>query len=179
MRIGGRAVTGPKKKTVVIPREDGDFVFHFVAVLDDDAFNAMYPVPEPQKTYNVKLGQTIANTETADYKAKLKARAEARMSWLFLESVKASNIEWDLVKLDDPSTFHQWPDDLKAAGFSIQEVNAIYSGYTETNWITEEMLKEARDRFLASQGQAALTTPSSPTTEPSNTPTGDPVNGSA
>lgn len=55
------------------------------------------------------------------------------------------------MKLDQPDTFPNWETDLRKAGLSIQEVNAVYDHFGKANFVTEEMLDEARKSFLASQ----------------------------
>lgn len=151
MKIGGVAVSGPKKVTLVLPRDEGNLVFYFVAVTDDGEFDKMFPEPEPPVTFNVKLQQNIKQFKDEGYIAKLIARNKIKNAWIMLQSIAPSNIEWDTVKLDQPDTFPNWETDLRKAGLSIQEVNAVYDHFGKANFVTEEMLDEARKSFLASQ----------------------------
>lgn len=151
MKVGGRSIEGPKKTLIVIPRQDGDIPFHFVGVNDEATYDKKFPAPKPPVVKNVKLGTTGPNYEDENYKTKFELWVQAKTAWYFLESIKSSNIEWDTVKLDDPSTFGNWQADLRAAGFSTGEINRLYDAFTETNMLTESMLEEARKRFLASQ----------------------------
>lgn len=178
MKIGGRLIDGPKKVTLVLPRDEGDIVFNFVAVVDDSEFEKRFPVPEPPKVWKVKEQLHFFNTDDPSYKAQIRERIKIKNAWVFLESIKGSNIEWDLVKPDDPSTWDLWDKDLKQAGFSINEVNTIYEYFTRANMVTEGMLDEARNRFLASRAPVPPAVPSSTSTALPSTGTGEPVNGS-
>jgi hypothetical protein len=151
MKIGGKIVEGPKTVLIVIPRETGDIPFKFVGVSDERSFDKLFPAPKPPIVKNVKLGTTQPNFEDKAYKEKFDLWASAKTEWYFLESIKPSNIEWDTVKADDPTTFKNWQDDLRNAGFSTGEINTLYNGFSECNMISEKMLNEARERFLASQ----------------------------
>lgn len=151
--IGGKLADGPKKKLLVIPRDSGDIVFHFVAIIDDDAFDALVPAPIAPRMFVTKLQQTINNIEDPDYKQRMVDRFAIRQDWFFLNSVAPSNIEWERVKLEDPSTYSHWRGELKDAGFSINEVNTIWGTFMECNVLSEDMMNEARNRFLASQAE--------------------------
>jgi hypothetical protein len=151
MKVGGKSIEGPKKTLIVIPRQEGDIAFTFVGVNDEKKFETQFPAPQPPTVTNVKLGTTGPNFEDEGYKKKFEDWLRAKTAWYFLESSRPSNIEWDTVRYDDCNTFVNWQDDLRAAGFSTSEINRLYDAFTETNMLTEQMLDEARKRFLASQ----------------------------
>ncbi len=153
MKIGGKTIDGPKTALLVLPRESGDIVFKFIAVTNDDEFDKLCPRPLPPKTMKVGIG-IVENVEDDKYREQLAQRGAMKQDWFLLKSLAPSNIEWDTVKPDDMHTWANWQTDLKAAGFSVAEVNTIFSKFVETNMITDDMLAEARQRFLASQ-QAA------------------------
>lgn len=178
MKIGGRLIDGPKRVTLVLPRDEGDIIFHFVAVVDDSEFEKQFPVPEPPKIWKVKEQLHFYNYDDPGYKARSLDRARIKNAWVFLKSIEPSNIEWDTVKADDPTTWTEWDKDLKRAGFSINEVNAIFDHFSKANVVTDSMLNEARDRFLASREKERLLPLSSQDSEKVSTETGGPVNGS-
>jgi len=151
MKIAGRLFDKPKETILVLPRQDEDLVLRFVGVTDDKEFDLIYPEPQAQSSYNVKLGQTVRNVFDPAYKAKMQEYYRAHNAWVFLKSIAPSNIEWDTVKLDQPETWSNWQEDLKNAGFTINERNVIWQAFQECNALTDAMLQEARMRFLASQ----------------------------
>ena len=148
--IGGKVIAGPKTKLLVIPREDGDIVFRFTAVTDDSKFDIVAPRPKPPRSFRVGVG-TVEKFDDPAFLQALERRDSWRTDWFFLESIRPSNIEWATVDYANPDTWKNWRTDLKEAGFSVPEVNLVFSAFVETNMINDEMLKEARDRFLASQ----------------------------
>lgn len=176
MKVRGRVVDGPKKVLLVLPRDDGDIPFQFVAVVDDSEFEKIIPEPEPPVTFNVKAQQNIKNYGDPGYKAKHLARIKLKNAWIFLKSIESSDIEWDTVKMDDPSTWENWQSDLKASGFSINEVNTIFDHFALANMVNEKMLDDARMRFLASGEKVPSPVPSSQGTEQQPTPSGVPAN---
>jgi hypothetical protein len=169
LKIGGRVIEGPKEGLLVLPRDDGDIVFKFVAVTNDSDYEKISPVPKPPRVWKVKLAQNVEDVEDPGFKLKLKEWGERKTNWIFLKSIEPSQIEWVTVKMDDPATFENWRKDLKEAGFSIGEVNTIFGKFIETNMVTDDMLDEARKRFFGSQAQKGEAQPSSSTDEPTPT----------
>ncbi len=151
LRIGSVVVDGPKSTLLVIPREPNPIVFKFVSVNNSADFDKVFPMPEPRKTWDVKSQSYRILTEEEGYKAKVAARKQAFQDWNFLQAIKPSNIEWNTVVMDDPTTFGNWRKDFEEAGLNTSEINVIFLKYFETNQLTEEILTEARRSFLASQ----------------------------
>ncbi len=151
MKVGGIQIAGPKKTTVVLPRSEGDIPFHFVGVTDGEEFDKMFPEPEPPVEFNVKLQAKIKLYNDPKFLMKQAEWVKAKTAWFFLKSIESSNIEWETVDWSKPETFANWQSDFKKAGFNQAEVNRIYAGFEETNMVTEELMKQARERFLASQ----------------------------
>ena len=150
LKIGGMEIKGPKTKLLVIPRDGFDVAFKFVAVTDESAFNMLCPeIPVPVRLIPGK-GQ-VPNPEDPIYKIQLVERAAQREAWYILQSLTPSKIEWETVKANEPKTWPNWRLDLQNAGFSVLEINSLYQTFLETNMLTDEMLEEARNRFLASQ----------------------------
>lgn len=175
LKIGGKVIDGPKQGLLVLPRPDGDIAFKFIAVLDDEEFQKLCPRPNPPKTMKPGVG-IIENTEDPKYKAALEARGEFRSDWFFLKSSEPSGIEWNTVKMDDCNTWAKWREELKEAGFNMQERDRIYVTFLETNTVSDSMVDEARARFLASQQAKALGEVSSLITVLPSSESGVPVN---
>ncbi len=159
MKVGGVLIDGPKKVTLVLPRKNGDLVFQFIAVSDDSEFDKLYPAPEAPRTFITAKQQTISDYDDADYIRRSLEHRKARNAWVFLQSISPSNIEWDTVNRTDPNTFDNWDTDLRKSGLSINEINRIWAAYLEANIVSDEMLQEARMRFLASQVPEVSATP--------------------
>lgn len=151
MKVGGIQILGPKKVTVVLPRPEGDVPFHFVGVTDGEEFDQMYPEPEPPTQFNVKLQSNIKLFSDQKFLERQADWVRAKTAWFFLKAISPSNIEWTTVDMSKPETFVNWQQDFRKAGFNQAEINRIYNGFEETNMVTEELMKQARERFLASQ----------------------------
>ena len=48
-----------------------------------------------------------------------------RMAYIVVHSLEPSQIEWDTVQLDNPSTWANWETDLKNGGLSQMECNRV------------------------------------------------------
>ena len=169
LKIGGREVSGANTGLIVIPRDSGDIVFKFVAILDDSDYTRVNPEPQPPREFITKEQKTIEKVNDPAYKARLEKWRGDKWDWMFLKSVEPSKIEWETVDLDNPATWGGWKQELRNAGLSVGEIGQVESVFFATNIVTDAKLKEAKNRFLASQAQEALETSSSTATESPST----------
>jgi hypothetical protein len=150
MKIKGKKIEGPNTQYVVIPRGDGeDIVFEVKAIMDMSPFDKLCPQPKPPKKM-LPGGQIIVNVEDPNFKAELNDWAAKRAVYITLSSLEPSQIEWDTVKLDNPSTWSNYQKDLVNAGFSDFEIGRIINATLEVNCLDESKVEQARQRFLAS-----------------------------
>lgn len=178
MKIGGREVKGPNVVTLVLPRGDDDqIVIMAQAVLDMEAFEKMFPSPVPPTVVVAKTGEKRPDFEDGKYKKKLEEHGTLRFNYMILKSLEATpGLEWDTVDMSNHETWKNYEEDLKNAGFSAPERNRINLAVFEANSLSEDKLKEARDRFTRSQLQAHLEQ-SSLKEEPSSTVSGEAASG--
>lgn len=175
MKIGGRIIDGPKQILLVLPRGDqGDIPFKFIAVLDTADFDRMCRPPQPPVSIKVGVGR-VENVEDKGYKAALERHGELRADWFFLQSIRPSEIEWDRVKMEDPSTWKYWRQEFRDAGFSVAETNKLWDAFLECNTVSEGMVQEARLRFLHGLAETALEKTQSLISEQANTESGEPA----
>jgi len=152
MKIAGRKIEGPNVETIIIPRGDGPpIVFIAEAVLDDEPFNKLCPLPKPPAI--TKPGNMVVyNIEDPAYKKQLQAYAEKKTAWLVIASLRATpNLEWEIVRYDDSETWLKVYEELKQAGFSVSEINRIVNGIMSANCLNEAKLAQARETFFRSQ----------------------------
>lgn len=174
MKFKGKKLTTPNIEIIAIPRSNGeDIILKAAAVLDMDDFDKIYPQPVPPKV-TVRGGQVIDDVEDKRFLRDVNLRETRRTTWIILQSLKASDIEWETVKLNDPSTWDNYKTELKESGFSVIEVNRIIAGVFAANCLSEDRVEEARKRFLAEQ-QVLLSIQSSPTAELTIIPSGEPA----
>jgi hypothetical protein len=175
MRIGGVEVKGPNEELLVLPRQDQDIIIRAKAVLDMETFDKLCPEPKPPGK-RTKDGW-VPNPEDQGYKTILEVYQNKRLAYLILQSLEPSNIEWDTVVIDNPSTWSNYLIDLKNAGLSTIEVNRIITCVMQANSLDEKKLGEARKVFLRGQAQDQNAS-SGLTSEPASTPSGAPANAS-
>jgi hypothetical protein len=153
MKIKGRSISGPNIVTLVIPRPDEDVVFKAQAVLDADHFEAICPEPVPPGIL-AKDGVRSQDFNDRNYLKAKDDHSQRYMDWMIIQSLKATEgLEWETVIFDDPSTFANYKDELKKAGFNTIEIARIVKIVLEANSLDETKYKEARDRFTHSQAQ--------------------------
>jgi hypothetical protein len=169
MKLGGEKFVKPNLEIIVIPRGDGeDIVFKAGPVGNMDDFEKLCPLPEPP----VKMypgGRKSQNVKDEGYQKKLAEHAELRFHFMAIQSLKMTEeLEWETVDEAEPSTWTNYMDELREAGFSEVEVNRVVQGVMDANCLNEDRIEEARQRFLASQ-QEALEKSSTLADEPSST----------
>lgn len=177
MKIGGKKISGPNVTTIVFPRGDDNdnaIVFKVQAVLDTDEFESLCPLPEPP-TIVRKDGTKSKDVNDPKYLAKMTKYNTLRFTYTILKSLAATpGLEWETVNMSDPETWQNYEIDLKNAGISLSERNHLLMAVLDTNSISEDRLKEARDHFLRSQAKRAEES-SSQKDEPSITESGEPA----
>lgn len=159
MRLKGIKLSGPNVETIVIPRGSGQpIVLKARAVPDMDEFNKLCPVSAPP-TKILKGGVRVPDSEDSSYKQSEVERSRKRMAYMVIWGLQATEgLEWDTVKLEDPSTWLGYVTELKAAGFNEFEINRIVEGVMAANCLNEEKLEAARQSFLTSaEGEVAGT----------------------
>ena len=151
MRLKGKKIEGPNREIIAIPRGDGDdIVFIAQAVLEMEPFEKMCPPPIPP-IRKIK-GKNIPNLKDKNYEIALDTYATKRMAWMVLTSLEATpELEWETVDVSDSSTWMNFRDELKDAGFSDIEVNRVVAGVVSVNALSEAKIGAARDRFLLPQ----------------------------
>ena len=156
---------------LVLPRDDGksQIVFRACGVPDWDEFDKL--CPEPQPPGKLTKDGFVPDDQESGYLAILANYHKQRLAWLIVKSLEPSDIEWDTVKLDNPSTWNRWESDLKKAGFSQTECGRVRNLVFKANSLSEEYLEEAREVFLRGQRERSSES-SGPTIEPKNTPSG-------
>ena len=153
MKLQGKTFDGPNEEFLVIPRKGQDLIFKARAVLDYEEFNRLVQKPKPPKAIKPG-GEAQLLTTDAGYLQQLDAWATAQTNYLILKSLEATpDLEWETVKMDDPSTWDNWRSELDKAFFTDREKTRIVNLVWAANGIDDEKLEEARKRFLA--GQAA------------------------
>ncbi len=151
MKIKGKKIEGVNVEIIPIPRGDGDdIIFKARAVQDMGPFEKMCPMPKPPLR---KIdGVDVPQLKDKNYLKAMERRGEQRMAWMILTSLEATEgLEWEDVKVNDPSTWLKLESELKSSGFSAVETQRITAGVVNANALSEEKIEAARERFLLSQ----------------------------
>jgi len=157
MKMNGQAFEGPNEAILVLPRNGQDLVFKARAVLDYSEFDTLCPSPKPKKIKTPQGEEKSLFTEPT-YLQAIDHWGKQKMAYTVIKSLVATIwLEWEKVKLDDPTTWLSYQQEFRDAFFSEREINRIVNCCWEANSIDEDKLQEARARFLASQVQASST----------------------
>lgn len=174
LRIGGHVIDKPSEEVCVLSRTNGDDINIIArAVLSMEDFDQYVPRPVAGKAWSKDKGHHEL-TDTPQFKKDMETYGEKRFAFMAIKSLEPSNIEWVTVKLDDPSTWSGWTQDLKDAKLSETEINRIIVCVMGANSLDEGKLKEARASFLDGLVEEAKS--SSDQTDPSSTSSGQPAN---
>lgn len=166
MKISG--VDPSKLSTVeilVLPRGEDVIVFRATGLASYDEFDALCPEPKPPGAFNPQR-EFIPNPEDPSYRDMLATYGNKRMAYMAIKSLEPSDIEWEQVDIDNPSSWTLWSDELREAGFTQVEVNRIMGLVLDANCLNEERLEKARAVFLLGQVAASESTSTGPNSEP-------------
>lgn len=177
MKIGGVPITPPEDEMIILQRGDKFLVFKFRALDGREEFEKLCPEPQVPGGFDAK-GNWVPDEANADYKKQSALHYSKWMAYLVIASLAPSEIEWATVKLEDHRTWLGWDKDLRKAGITQPEINAIWSKAVDVNTLTEDRLEKARKAFQLGQAQASVNI-YGPNTEPLNTPSGEPASASA
>ncbi len=151
MKIGG---VDPKtlstEEILVLPRGEENIIFRAVGVQDYKEFNDLCPEPTAPKIHKPKEGW-VDNVEEPGYRDMMKTYGLRRLAWLIIVSLAPSDIEWDNVDPDKPSTWTQWNEELKESGLNQVECNRVQGLVFQANCLDEDKLEQARENFLVGQ----------------------------
>lgn len=175
MKLAGKSNATPNTVLVVIPRptvkvprkdsagvhltdehgnllyddQSGDLVFKACGVLDWEPLDKLLPEPIPP-TKVVPGGAPIPMFEDPDYQISLTNYSVARQNWLILEALKATpGLEWSTVIQSDSTTWGNYRKELREFGLLPTEINRIIAATWQANSLNENVIDEARKRFLA------------------------------
>jgi len=144
MKIGSVEVT-TNEEILVLPRPEADIVIKARAI-DMEPFDKM--VPEPKAPGIRTKDGFKKDTEDGTYLQMVEQRDAKRLGYLVVHSLVPSEVQWDKITLDDPTTWESWSDELLAGGLSSIEVKLILSCVMGANALDEEKIKAARESFL-------------------------------
>lgn len=174
MKIKGKKIYSRNYEVVVLPRpNDENLVFRLQAVCDFTDFDKLYPVPKAPTVIRPGIGR-VEDVKSPAYVAAIGARNAARMSYMILKSLEATEgLEWETVFWNDPSTWENYKKELMDAGLADVEISRIIKAAFVANSLDEERIEEARMSFLLME--ASLRSSSFQEEEQASTPSGEPV----
>lgn len=174
MKLAGKKIKGRNRVIIPIPRPDGNLIFIAEAVPGYEVFEKM--VKEPKAPAKQKPDKSMVyDYNDTGYIIQLGVYNKRRIAWLILESLKSTpDLEWETVNMNDPATWENWEKELKAADLNQFEVNRILNGVFEANCLNEGLVQAARESFLHGMEEEQRKS-SGQSSEPGNTPSGEPV----
>ena len=149
MKIGGKQVT-KNYEILVLPRSDGDLVIKAESVSINSEFEKLCPPAVPPMVTTKEGSRPDFSDST--YKKIERGRDAKRFAFMILRSIAPSEIEWENVKMDDPSTWENWQKEMEDAGLSEVEITRVINCVLEANSLDESKIKAAREAFLRGQG---------------------------
>lgn len=158
MKIEGIKLDEPRYEVIVFPRRklngiEQNIVIKVKAVIDYDAFEKLCPMPVAPTVY-LPNDVIQINVDDPKYKITLDEWARNRTSWMIIESLKATeNLSWDTIIPNDPSTWKNYSEELKAANFTDVEIGKIIQLAAIACGLNDSKIQEATEAFLAGAGK--------------------------
>lgn len=157
MKLGEQNLK-PNLVVIPIPRGDADnvLIFRARAVESMAEFDRLCPKPMPG-VKKLPGGVRKEDTNSPAYKAAMQQYGACRLAWMVLDSLAATeDLTWDTVVADQPETWCNYQKELREAGFNDYEVARIVQGVLEANCLSDDLVDEARKRFLSQEREALL-----------------------
>jgi hypothetical protein len=175
MKVNGIKLAGPRIVERYLPVSDGEAVcFKFRSLRSDEDFEKVMPKPRPPQVMKPG-GLTHFNTEDSRFKTALNDWVNHKLNWEFLTSISATDgIEWDKVDMSKSETWALWRKDLEEH-FPNSQIDQIFGGFLEAQYISEEGMEKARARFLTGTRERHEMSPSQVDAQV-NTQSGVPAN---
>lgn len=172
MKLHGKKIEGPNVEVVVIPRSEDNLVFKAQSVLDYEIFDAVCPMPIPREVLKPGGERTLLFEEKT-YQEAMDKWASKKTDWMVLKSLEATeSLEWETVNIDDPDTWSNYREELRAASLSPMEIARIVNAVMAACGLDQKKIDEATAAFLAGVAKEQKDA-SSLASEPSDTPSGD------
>lgn len=151
MKYKGKEVKGRNRVIIPIPRPDGPIIFIAEGIKDWSEFDKLVAMPEPPEV--LKPGGTrTKNLKDPAYRKRLDEYAELKSHYTNIASLRATEeLEWDTVDFNKPETWKNFIQELKDSDFTDIEIGRIVMGCAEANSLSEVMIDEARNSFLAGE----------------------------
>ena len=174
MKIGGiDPSTLSTEELLVLPRGEQSIAFRAIGIPDYEEFKTLCPEPKAPGVQKAGKGW-VPNENDPGYRDMVATHDKRRIAWMVLKSLEPSEIEWDTVDLDKPSTWLNWDQDLKSGGLSQVEVNRVQALVFQANCLDEGKLQKAREAFQLGQ-QPVPSEFSGQSGEPENSQSGAPA----
>ena len=152
MKINGIRLDMPPVIVIPVLRDSGEVFFKAAAVLDFKEFDAVCPAPVPPMIQRKGESVPTADLEDKKFKENIDKYARQRTDYMIIKSLSATEgMEWEKVKLTDPTTYDQFEIELKESGLNQVEVGRLINAVMEANGLDESKIEAARKRFLASK----------------------------
>jgi len=149
MKYKGKKLTGRNSDILVLPRGNDRIVFKAEAIDSYDEFNKLCPQP----TIPTKMlpgGIKEPNAADPTYRTNLTIYGKKKLDFCILKSLApTTDLEWERVDMQKPDTWHLYIDELKESNISENEISRIIDLCLRVNSLDDDMLKQAREDFLA------------------------------
>ena len=141
-----------KANLVIIPIPRGNntaIIFQAEAVLNNDDFDKLCPLPSPPMiTFPGK--EPTQDVTDKDYIEKVSKYSTNKFCWMILKSLEATEgLTWDTVEMNNPDTWDNYEEELRKGGFTESEIIHIINGVIQANGLSDDKIDEARKSFLA------------------------------
>jgi hypothetical protein len=149
MKLKGEVLSEINRVTLVLPRGEKEIAFTFAAIMDDSEFEKLCKKPEPPMSQ--KPGSPpFKNFEHPSYVKALEEWTKNYTFYLWIKSMSATEgLEFEKVKLGDPTTWPLIEKELEDAGFNKTERGRMLNAALEANSLSDGSIERARKRFFA------------------------------
>lgn len=166
MKYKGNSVGAPPKVIHTVHREPENIVFVCEAVLDYSEFEKLVPSPQPPLVRPTGKAPYY-DTKDKKYLKALDERSSLRTKWMLLKTIQNSEVEFETIRMDDPTTWDNFENELSTC-LTPYEVSQLLGKIYQAN-IPNERVREEAENFsqvsnMLQQAAESLETPEPGTT---------------
>lgn len=175
MKVNGIKLTGTRVVEVYLPFNGEDVCFKFRPLKADEDFSKVMTKPVPKQV--LKPGNVVHYlTDAPVYREQLGKWVTNKLDWEFLKCISITDgLEFATIDPEKSETWGNWRTEI-GEHFGDSATEAVWKGFMEAQYITEEVMEKSRARFLTSPRELQENL-SSQLEEAMNTLSGEPANG--
>lgn len=153
MKLKGIKLVAPAPTPIAIQHGQETVVLlcRVLTKVDWDKHDKLNPSPEPIKL-NIPGGGIKLDTDSEEYKKAVDVNIDKRLAYMVIASLDSNeDIQFETVNLDDSSTWTNYRDEMREAGFTDAMIGNLVNQCINVNTFDPKLIEAAKQSFLVTK----------------------------